>query len=133
MATYIFKILLALILLLLEMPVYAQDFEHDRGGAGGLPQTSQGGSFSLNGTLVQEQGTATGGDFSLSGGFLSNSSGVCDLDDDFDVDLQDFSFFSNQWFSSPGFPSADIYPLGGDGVVDMQDLYLFALYWLEGK
>jgi hypothetical protein len=56
-----------------------------------------------------------------------------DLNRDCDVDFRDFAVFGLQWRQPPGEPSADIEPLGGDGVVDMNDLALFADNWLWGE
>jgi hypothetical protein len=55
-----------------------------------------------------------------------------DLNQDCDVDFLDFAAFGLQWRQPPGEPSADIEPVGGDGIVDMNDLALFADNWLWG-
>jgi hypothetical protein len=55
-----------------------------------------------------------------------------DLDSDGDVDFRDFAILANQWRQSPGSPSADIAPPGGNGVVDLFDLDVLADDWLAG-
>jgi hypothetical protein len=54
-----------------------------------------------------------------------------DLNQDCHVDFEDFATFANQWRQSPGNPSADIAPPGGDGVVEFLDLAVFCNLWLE--
>ncbi len=54
-----------------------------------------------------------------------------DLNEDYRVDFRDFAILGNQWFQAPGYPSADISPLGGDGIVNFEDLALLADQWLE--
>jgi hypothetical protein len=53
-----------------------------------------------------------------------------DLNHDCDVDFPDFAALGSQWRQPPSDPNTDIAPLGGDGIVDMNDLALFADYWL---
>lgn len=59
----------------------------------------------------------------------------CTITGDFDcnkkVDSTDFAILANQWQNPPGFPSADIAPQVPDGIVDLLDLKVFALHWLE--
>ncbi len=55
-----------------------------------------------------------------------------DIDDDGDVDFEDFSIMGSQWKQAPGTPSADIAPAGGDGIVDMLDLTVLVNKWLDG-
>jgi hypothetical protein len=55
-----------------------------------------------------------------------------DLNEDYRVDFQDFAILGNQWFQAPGYPSADISPPGGDGIVNFEDLALLTSQWLEG-
>jgi hypothetical protein len=60
------------------------------------------------------------------------SSGLeADLNEDYRVDFRDFAILGNQWFQAPGYPSADISPPGGDGIVNFEDLALLADQWLE--
>jgi len=54
-----------------------------------------------------------------------------DLNEDYRVDFRDFAILGNQWFQAPGYPSADISPPGGDGIVNFEDLALLADQWLE--
>jgi hypothetical protein len=54
-----------------------------------------------------------------------------DLNDNGRVDFFDFAIFGNQWRGTPGDPSADIAPEGGDGKIDSFDLAMFVEYWLE--
>jgi hypothetical protein len=56
-----------------------------------------------------------------------------DLNLDCDIDFMDFEILAWQWQQPPGAPSADIAPLSGDGIVDMNDLRLFVDSWLWGK
>ena len=56
-----------------------------------------------------------------------------DLNYDCEVDFVDFAVLAGQWLQPPGVPSADIAPLGGDEIVDMNDLGLLADSWLWGK
>ena len=53
-----------------------------------------------------------------------------DLDASGSVDMIDFAIVGGQWMQPGGYPSADIEPLGGDGIVDFNDLSLFIDYWL---
>ncbi len=57
---------------------------------------------------------------------------VGDIDEDCYVDLLDFAVIGEQWFQSPGEPSADIAPEdSGDDVVDFLDLGLVIGDWLQ--
>ncbi|MCK5271724.1 MAG: hypothetical protein KAJ52_04070 [Sedimentisphaerales bacterium] len=53
-----------------------------------------------------------------------------DINKDWEVNLEDYALLSQQWLDSPGVPSADIAPPGGDGVVDSWDLLELAENWL---
>lgn len=55
-----------------------------------------------------------------------------DLDKDGFVNLVDFAVLAGQWLQEPGYPSADIAPAGGDGIVDFNDLGLMSQEWLMG-
>lgn len=55
---------------------------------------------------------------------------MADLTHNGKVDLEDFMVLSAQWINAPGFPSADIAPDGGDGLVHLQDLMRLAENWL---
>ena len=55
-----------------------------------------------------------------------------DIDGDYDVDFEDFAILASQWEQEPGTPSADLAPVGGDGIVDGQDLAEFLTEWLYG-
>lgn len=55
---------------------------------------------------------------------------IGDLNGDCKVNFVDFGILGNQWLQSPGTPSADIAPVGGDGIVDSLDLDLLVLEWL---
>jgi len=59
------------------------------------------------------------------------SSSYLDIKEDFYVDMFDFAILGSQWLQSPGEPSADICPYGGDGIVDINDLDWLTLYWLD--
>jgi hypothetical protein len=48
------------------------------------------------------------------------------------VDFRDYAVLAAQWLQSPGVPSADIAPPGGDGIVSWLDLATQADNWLEG-
>jgi hypothetical protein len=52
------------------------------------------------------------------------------LDHDCDVDYNDLAILAENWLKNE--PSADIAPIGGDGVVNMQDFAVLASHWLEG-
>jgi hypothetical protein len=54
-----------------------------------------------------------------------------DLNEDYRVDFRDFAILGNQWFQAPGYPIADISPLGGDGIVNFEDIALLADQWIE--
>jgi hypothetical protein len=70
---------------------------------------------------------------SIDSGMRIVGSGLeADLNEDYRVDFKDFAILANQWFQDSGYPSADISPPGGDGVVNFEDLSLFADHWLEG-
>jgi hypothetical protein len=56
--------------------------------------------------------------------------GPADLNLDCDVDFVDFAILASQWLQAPRVPSADIAPLGGDGIVDINDLALLVDSWL---
>ena len=55
-----------------------------------------------------------------------------DLDCDGDVDFRDFAILAKQWRQSPGSPSADIAPPGGDNIINLLDLDMLADDWLAG-
>ena len=55
-----------------------------------------------------------------------------DINLDGNVNLIDFGILANQWYQPPHFPSADIAPDEGDGLVDYLDLAEIAEHWLEG-
>ena len=59
---------------------------------------------------------------------------ACDFDDNGVVDLLDYSFWSQRWLLS-GCMSSNNWCEGADldqlGDVDLEDLYVFAAYWLE--
>jgi hypothetical protein len=55
-----------------------------------------------------------------------------DLNSDWCVNMLDFAIIGSQWLKTPGEPSADIVPLGGDGTVDINDLDLMVENWLWG-
>jgi hypothetical protein len=46
------------------------------------------------------------------------------------VNIDDFELLAAQWLSTPGVPSADIAPPGGDGVVNFLDLMVLVDNWL---
>ncbi|MHC4657691.1 MAG: FG-GAP repeat protein [Planctomycetota bacterium] len=57
---------------------------------------------------------------------------LADLDNDCDVDFNDFAILAGQWFQAPGEPSADIAPSPTrDGIVDWLDLKVLAEQWLQ--
>jgi hypothetical protein len=53
-----------------------------------------------------------------------------DIVEDGRIDLKDFAVLAAQWKDSPGTPSADIAPSGGDGIVDALDLQVLCENWL---
>jgi lysophospholipase L1-like esterase len=55
---------------------------------------------------------------------------TADLNRNDTVNFVDFTFLANQWRLEPEYPSADIAPLGGDWVVDYDDLGLMTQQWL---
>ncbi len=55
-----------------------------------------------------------------------------DIDDDTDVDFDDFTYLSDQWRQTPATPSADIAPATGDNFVDFRDLAAIVSDWLAG-
>ena len=55
-----------------------------------------------------------------------------DLNKDSVVDSNDFAILASQWYQTPGTPSADIAPPGGDNFVDYDDLSIFCQNWLDG-
>lgn len=63
-----------------------------------------------------------------SGSYSGNSPG--NINNDCMVDMVDFAILASQWQQTPGNPSADIAPLGGDGIVNIDDLVLLAQSWL---
>ena len=56
-----------------------------------------------------------------------------DIVEDGRIDLYDFAVLAAQWMDSPGMPSADIAPPGGDGIVDDLDLRVLCDNWLTIK
>ena len=62
------------------------------------------------------------------GSYNGNSPG--NINNDCVVDMVDFAILASQWQQTPGTPSADIAPLGGNGIVDIDDLVLLAQSWL---
>jgi len=52
-----------------------------------------------------------------------------DIDGDGHLDYADFAILGYQWGEAPGDPNGDIAPLGGDGVVDRQDLAELVVCW----
>jgi lysophospholipase L1-like esterase len=55
---------------------------------------------------------------------------TADLNRDGTANFVDYAFLANQWRLEPNFPSADIAPLGGDWVVNFNDLYIMTQQWL---
>jgi hypothetical protein len=55
-----------------------------------------------------------------------------DFEPDGDVDYDDLSVLSGQWLQIGSSLSADIYPFGGDGIVDMRDFAALARNWFKG-
>lgn len=53
-----------------------------------------------------------------------------DLNRDCTVDFIDFSLLAGQYQQPPAIPSADIWPAGGDNLVDLKDLQLLLQSWL---
>jgi hypothetical protein len=57
---------------------------------------------------------------------------TADLNGDCWVNFEDFSILADQWFRSPGVPSADIAPQpNGDGIVNFLDFALMAENWMK--
>jgi hypothetical protein len=46
------------------------------------------------------------------------------------VNIDDFAILAAQWLTTPGVPSADIAPSGGDGIVNFLDLTMLVDNWL---
>ena len=55
---------------------------------------------------------------------------LADIDLSGFVDMIDFVILGGQWMQPGGDPSADIDPLGGDGIVDFNDLNIITEHWL---
>ena len=56
---------------------------------------------------------------------------IADFNGDRLVDFDDFGILASQWTEAGSTPSADIAPVpGGDSMVDMIDLAVFAEHWL---
>lgn len=55
-----------------------------------------------------------------------------DINGDGIVNFKDFAILGSQWRQSPGSPSADIAPEGGDNIIDLLDLDMLAEDWLAG-
>jgi hypothetical protein len=58
---------------------------------------------------------------------------VGDFEPDGDVDFADLAVLATQWLKNYKRLSADIYPIGGDGVVNLLDFVVIAEHWLEGR
>jgi hypothetical protein len=58
---------------------------------------------------------------------------LADIVEDGRIDLEDFSALAAQWQNFPGVPSADIAPIGGNGIVDGLDLQVLCENWLVIK
>ena len=108
----------------LEIPWYSID------GGGG---TSEGGQFSVAGTIGQhDAGAMTGGGFSLAGGFWADSTPVQlpgDCEHDGDVDLDDYTCFFD-CVLGPGqglLPDCEPFDLDNDGDVDIADYSIFEI------
>jgi hypothetical protein len=56
---------------------------------------------------------------------------TADLSSDCCVNFVDFAILGGQWLQTPGVPSADIAPEGGDGVVNSLDLDILVSEWLQ--
>jgi len=95
--------------------------------------TSDGGQFSVTGTIGQhDTGTMTGGGFVISGGFWAASSllplpGDCEHDGD--VDLNDYAcFFACALGPGQGLlPDCEAFDLDDDGDVDIADYARFEI------
>ncbi|HOK65656.1 MAG TPA: cellulase N-terminal Ig-like domain-containing protein [Anaerohalosphaeraceae bacterium] len=61
-------------------------------------------------------------------GLYKTNSVPGDFEPDGDVDIADLVILAGEWLQTENL-SADIYPAGGDGVVDFQDFSEFARYW----
>jgi hypothetical protein len=53
-----------------------------------------------------------------------------DLDGDCKVDFADLKILCEQWLQLPGLPSADIWPSGGDDIINFEDFAVMAENWL---
>jgi hypothetical protein len=95
---------------------------------GGGEVLCTGGTFELSGTIGQPDAPATalvGGNFRLTGGFWLGA-GTCfgDLDGDGHIDSSDLAILLANYGTTSGatYADGDIYPAGGDGMVNMSDL-----------
>lgn len=67
----------------------------------------------------------------VKGDIVIISETIADFNGDRLVDFDDFGILASQWTEAGSTPSADIAPVpGGDGMVDMIDLAVFAEHWL---
>jgi hypothetical protein len=53
-----------------------------------------------------------------------------DVNDDCKVDFADLKILREQWLQLPGLPSADIWPSGGDDIINLEDFAVIAENWL---
>lgn len=56
---------------------------------------------------------------------------IADMDGDGLINLTDFAFLASQWRQEPNLPPADIYYFGGNGIVDVMDLWWMTKAWLQ--
>ena len=84
-------------------------------GIDGAPVPTAGSSWTMKVSLGQEVCL-----FVLAG----------DLNNDCKVDFMDLKVLPEQWLQPPGLPSADIWPSGGDDMVNFEDFSVMAESWL---
>ena len=87
-----------------------------------------GGEHVLRFTMTQSTGMLNYVDFTL-----TRKINTADINRGGLVDMEDFMILSSQWKGTPGTPSADIAPAGGDGIVDSLDLMVLIENWLSAE
>lgn len=68
--------------------------------------------------------------FTIDNRQLSSAPNPADISLDGVIDIADLLIMVDQWLSEPRYPSADIAPNGGDGIVNSEDFAALASVWL---